>query len=505
MEFLPESLGRVLQSGGPMQIERAAQFATQIAEGLGAAHALGIVHRDIKPQNVLIGVDGTAKVTDFGIARADILTTMTATGAMMGTPHYMSPEQARGEHAEVPSDVYSLGCVLYQMLAGELPFKGDTPLAIVRQQIDEQPTPLRRLRREVPRELADLVDRAMAKDATKRFQNGAEMASALRDAVPSIAEPVVVQTPTDPPVATAPPAPAPPVERRPPRARRALFTLAIGILIAIVVAAVAAVPLLLGPTPGEEPQAPVALPQREPEAAIAKAAEDTPTAIAIERAVRPARPPAVVVPVAPGEPAILVSPLRDVIVELDAAHTSRGPCPACRVRCLREGLRSLALRHRRAGLARVQKAHHHNHPAQRGRCQNGQRRGVQRGHHSPAQCPQRMESPCDDRRLGRHDGPGPGERAQPLRARHQGAGAHFDSGSHSNADPGGDRRSADIDASASRVHSDTHTSGGASYSRAGDPDSNASPCYQCGDRRHRQLQALRLRDRRGYDRQMDQP
>ena len=100
MELLPESLARVIQSGGSLSAERATDFATQIANGLSAAHALGIVHRDIKPQNVLIGPDGTAKVTDFGIARAEILSTMTAAGATLGTPHYMSPEQARGERTD---------------------------------------------------------------------------------------------------------------------------------------------------------------------------------------------------------------------------------------------------------------------------------------------------------------------------------------------------------------------------------------------------------------------
>ena len=124
LEFLPESLSRVIEGAGALPVERAAAFGIQIAQGLAAAHALGIVHRDVKPQNVLIGPDGVAKLTDFGIARGELLPTMTATGSTMGTPHYMSPEQARGERADERSDLYSLGCVLYQMLAGEVPFKG---------------------------------------------------------------------------------------------------------------------------------------------------------------------------------------------------------------------------------------------------------------------------------------------------------------------------------------------------------------------------------------------
>ena len=190
LEFVPESLARVIETGPQMQIATAAQFGVEVADGLSAAHALGIVHRDVKPQNVLIGADGTAKVTDFGIARAESLTTMTATGAVMGTPHYMSPEQSRGERADARSDVYSLGCMVYQMLAGQVPFKGDTPVAVLRQQIDDQPRRLRELRRDLPRRLEAVVERSMAKDADRRYQSTAEMAQALRAAVPGLAEPV---------------------------------------------------------------------------------------------------------------------------------------------------------------------------------------------------------------------------------------------------------------------------------------------------------------------------
>ena len=152
LEFLPESLARLVEGGGQMRLDRATEFGIQIADGLAEAHALGIVHRDIKPQNILIGADGVAKVTDFGIARSDVMTSMTATGAVMGSPHYMSPEQSRGEDVDRRSDVYSLGCMLYQMVTGELPFKGITPLAVIRQQIDAEPTPVRELRADLPRD-----------------------------------------------------------------------------------------------------------------------------------------------------------------------------------------------------------------------------------------------------------------------------------------------------------------------------------------------------------------
>ena len=212
LEFFPENLARVIESGGPMRTDRAAAFGVQIADGLAAAHALGIVHRDVKPQNVLIGQDGSAKVTDFGIARAELLSTMTATGAVMGTPHYMSPEQARGERADARSDVYSLGCVIYQMLTGEVPFKGETPLAVLRQHIEEQPSPVRERRRDVPRGLTSVVERAMAKDPGRRYQNAGEMAEALRASAPGLAEPAwqAQRQPTSQP---SPPS-TPPTPRR---------------------------------------------------------------------------------------------------------------------------------------------------------------------------------------------------------------------------------------------------------------------------------------------------
>jgi serine/threonine protein kinase/protocatechuate 3,4-dioxygenase beta subunit len=213
LEFLPESLARVVGSVGQMRLEGAAQFGLQIAEGLAAAHDLGIVHRDIKPQNVLIGPDGTAKVTDFGIARAESLNTMTATGVVMGTPHYMSPEQARGERADARSDVYSLGCMMYHMLAGEVPFTGETPLAVIRQQIEVQPTRLRDRRKDVPRAMEAVIERSMAKDPGRRYQGAGEFAQAIRTAVPGASRPVtpVARSATPTPAVTPPQAtPEPP-------------------------------------------------------------------------------------------------------------------------------------------------------------------------------------------------------------------------------------------------------------------------------------------------------
>ena len=214
LEFLPESLARIIEAGGQMRLDRLAEFGVQIADGLAEAHALGIVHRDIKPQNILIGADGLAKVTDFGIARSEVLSTMTATGAVMGTPHYMSPEQSRGEEADARSDIYSLGCMLYQMVTGELPFKGNTPLAVIRQQIDDEPTPLRELRADLTPGLEAVVERSMAKDPESRFQSVSDLSAALRDTLPEVeAEPREGGRPRVGPTFAPPITPTQPAER----------------------------------------------------------------------------------------------------------------------------------------------------------------------------------------------------------------------------------------------------------------------------------------------------
>ena len=258
MELLPESLSRIIESSGSLSIDGAASFAVQIADGLAAAHARGVIHRDIKPQNVLIAADGAAKVTDFGIARGEALSTMTATGVMMGTPHYMSPEQALGERVDARADIYSLGCVLYQMLAGEVPFNAQTPLAVLRQHIDDAPRPIRQRRNDVSPQLASVVERAMEKDPARRFANAVEMSAAIRTAVRGEAYPGVQATRVslrgrsdDPPPRDRPPEawevpPAPSVWSRLSR------VLLIALLVAAVVGIAAPVAWLIGRGQSEE-------------------------------------------------------------------------------------------------------------------------------------------------------------------------------------------------------------------------------------------------------------
>jgi len=211
MEHLPESVDNLIRAGLPT--ESSSRLAAQIADGLQVAHEAGIVHRDIKPQNILIGPDGMPKVTDFGIARSELMSVMTATGVLMGTPYYMSPEQARGDNPDLRSDVYSLGCLFYQLLTGALPFSASTPLVVLRQQIEDDPRPLRELREDIPGDISRIVERAMAKDPDRRYQSMAEMAEAIRGAVDMDPAAVAGSGHTDsvstPPHEPRPPSPTP--------------------------------------------------------------------------------------------------------------------------------------------------------------------------------------------------------------------------------------------------------------------------------------------------------
>ena len=179
MEYLPTSLHQIVTSQGTLPLERALDAAHQIALALAYAHVRQVVHRDIKPQNILLALDGTLKVTDFGIARAADHLSLTRTGMVMGTPQYMAPEQARGEAVDGRADVYSLGVLLYQLLTGQLPYQGDTPWAVLRQHMEAPVPEMRTTGISVPKEVEAVVRRAMAKEPAKRFQTAADMAQTL--------------------------------------------------------------------------------------------------------------------------------------------------------------------------------------------------------------------------------------------------------------------------------------------------------------------------------------
>jgi serine/threonine-protein kinase len=173
------SLADAMAGRRTVAADRAAAVAAQAAQGLDYAHRHGIVHRDVKPDNVLFDEDGHAVVTDFGIASARFHARMTATGRAMGTPHYMSPEQAMGRLLDGRSDVYALGVLLYEMLAGDPPFDGPDSYAVGYKHVHEAPVPIEVAAPGVPPALAAIVMRSLAKSPEERFQRANDLADAL--------------------------------------------------------------------------------------------------------------------------------------------------------------------------------------------------------------------------------------------------------------------------------------------------------------------------------------
>jgi len=175
MEYLDgRTLKELIVRNGPTPVPIAIDYARQILGALAFAHRNGIIHRDIKPHNIIVGTDGRLKVTDFGIARSGT-SQMTEAGSIVGTAQYLSPEQARGAPVDPRSDLYSLGIVLYEMLTGKVPFTGDTPVEIAMKHLSQVPEPPSALRPEVPHDLDAVVMRALAKDPDQRYASAEEM------------------------------------------------------------------------------------------------------------------------------------------------------------------------------------------------------------------------------------------------------------------------------------------------------------------------------------------
>ena len=182
MEYVEgRTLRDIVKTEGPMSQKRAMEVMADVCAALDFSHRHGIVHRDVKPANVMITKNGAVKVMDFGIARAmhDGQSAMTQTAAVIGTAQYLSPEQARGESVDARSDVYAAGCVLYELITGEPPFTGDSPVAVAYQHVREDPNPPSSVNPAVAPELDAVVLKALAKGPANRYQSAAEMRSDL--------------------------------------------------------------------------------------------------------------------------------------------------------------------------------------------------------------------------------------------------------------------------------------------------------------------------------------
>ena len=279
-----ETLADTLRSAGRIDPERAAKITTDVADALAAAHAARMIHRDVKPANVMLTPDGRTKLMDLGIARSLDGESITRASSILGTAGYVSPEQARGERVDHRSDIYSLGCVLYEMLTGRQPFVADDPLAVAYKHVHEAVVPPSSLEPSVPSVLEGVTMRAMAKDPAARFQSVAEMVSATDDR-PAPFAPVAVTTPL-PGIGATTPLPAATeteilprrIDRPPPRRRMLPLLLALAGLALLAGLAFA----LLG---GDPPDDLGARPSRSPSAA-------PPRSLSPSRSPSPSEPPA---------------------------------------------------------------------------------------------------------------------------------------------------------------------------------------------------------------------
>lgn len=201
------TLADEVRARGQLEIEEAVGIALAILDGLAVAHAAGIVHRDVKPGNVLLPDTGGAKLSDFGIAKAleDATAGLTAAGTVLGTPNYLAPELISGGTASAASDVYSVGCVLFELLTGRPPYSGESSVAIAYAHVHQPVPDVADLRPEVPRDLATVVATAMANDPAERYPDAATMRAALLDGPSAAPAPVPARTAVLPPVSdTAP-------------------------------------------------------------------------------------------------------------------------------------------------------------------------------------------------------------------------------------------------------------------------------------------------------------
>ena len=300
MEFVSgQTFEQLLERTGPMSVERSASLTGQILEALGHAHRAGIVHRDLKPANLMVTDAGVVKVMDFGIARVSGTERMTSDGFMVGTPAYMAPEQVRGEDVDGRTDLYAVGVVFYRLLTGKLPFKADTAVAMIQSQLNDQPTPARHVRAELPEWLDAVLMRSLAKRPADRYQTAEEFRRALNSldelgALAPLPDDVTVATPAasilSPGAGVAPasavtPAPGPHATTTLVLGRSHLAVAgAFGVMLLVVIGLLAWVALRGPATPVQVVTVPAAAPRPAPAAAAQQ-----PKTVKVEPMVAPPR------------------------------------------------------------------------------------------------------------------------------------------------------------------------------------------------------------------------
>ncbi len=250
MEYLEgRTLRQLVEEEGPLHSKRAALIVEQVASALDYAHQRGFVHRDVKPANIFVGPDDHVTLTDFGIAKAASETQhLTRTGTLMGTPEYMSPEQAAGGDVDHRTDLYALGVVLYQMLIGQVPFRGTTPHAVLHNVIYEAPLPPRQVNPNLSPALEGVILKAIAKQPEQRFQRGSELSRAVRQALAGAAPAGARVPPPPPPIQRAGAVPAA-------RGSRSPLPWILAAIAAVLVLIIGGLVLLLsGGDDGPEPQ-----------------------------------------------------------------------------------------------------------------------------------------------------------------------------------------------------------------------------------------------------------
>ena len=181
MEYVPgRTLKELIAKRGALHVMEAIDIMKQVLSGTARAHQMGIIHRDLKPQNILVTDSGTAKIADFGIASIQSLTQFTQTDVIMGSLHYLAPELARGEKATVQSDIYALGIVFYELLRGQVPFNGESPVNIALKHMQEELPSLREFNPSIPQSVENIVIKATAKNLNDRYKNASEMLEDLQ-------------------------------------------------------------------------------------------------------------------------------------------------------------------------------------------------------------------------------------------------------------------------------------------------------------------------------------